>query len=54
METIYIFCPADRAGYLHLLENVSPRLDDAGISFHICRPGEEIPGFILQDEEVIP
>ena len=54
MEKVYVFCPADREGYLHLLETVSPLLDDAGISFHICRPGEDIPGFILQNKEVIP
>ncbi len=52
MEKIYVLCPSDQEGYLHLLDHVSPRLDDAGISFHICRPGEDIPGFILQNKEV--
>ena len=54
MEKIYILCPADQTGYLHMLEKVGPRLDDAGISFHICRPVEDIAGQILQDKEVIP
>ena len=53
MEKFYVFCPSDLEGYLHLLETVSPRLDDAGISFHICRPGENIPGLIPEDKEVI-
>ena len=53
MEKIYIFCPADREGYLHMLEKVGPRLDDAGISFHICRPEEDIFGYILQRKEVM-
>jgi len=53
MEKIYIFCPADQAGYLDLLVNIGPKLDDAGISFHICRPGEDIPGYILQDKGVM-
>ena len=54
MEKIYMLCPAYQAGYLHMLEKVGPRLDDAGISFHICRPAEDIAGQILQDKEVIP
>ena len=52
MEKIYILCPADQAGYLHMLEKVGPRLDDAGISFHICRPGEDITDSILSGKEV--
>ena len=52
METIYIFCPSDREGYLHLVETVGPRLDNAGISFRICRPGEDIAGHILRNKEV--
>ena len=52
METIYVLCPSDRVGYLHMLEQVGPLLDDAGVSFHICRPGEDIPGLILQGKEV--
>lgn len=52
MEKIYILCPADQAGYLDLLNHIGPRLDDAGISFHICRPGEDIPGYIQQNKEV--
>ena len=54
MEKIYILCPSDSEEYLHMLEKVGPRLDDAGISFHICRPAEDIAGQILQDKEVIP
>ena len=55
MENIYVFYPADREGYLHLLETVSPRLDAAGISFHICRPGENIPvdGVVLEGESAV-
>ena len=53
MEKIYVFCPSDRAGYLDLLENTGQRLDDAGISFHICRPEEDILSLILQDKEVM-
>ena len=52
MEKIYILCPSDSEEYLHMLEKVGPRLDDAGISFHICRPGEDIPACILQEKEV--
>lgn len=52
MEKTYILCPSDREGYLHMLREIGPRLDDAGISFHICRPGEDIAGFILKDKEV--
>lgn len=52
MEKIYILCPADEAGYQHMLREVSPRLDDAGISFHICRPGENYAGLILKGKEV--
>ena len=52
MEKIYILCPTDQAGYLHLLEQVGPRLDDAGVNFHICRPEEDISGYIFQDKEV--
>ena len=52
MNTFYILYPSDEAGYLHMLEKVGPALDDAGISFHICRPGEDIPGEILHGEEV--
>ncbi len=50
MEQIYYLCPADQSGYLHLLTDVGPKLDDAGISFHICRPGEDAAGAILQKE----
>ncbi len=53
MEKIYILCPTDEAGYLHMLEKVGPLLDDAGISFHICRPAEDITVYILQDKEVM-
>ena len=52
LETLYILYPSDEAGYLHMLEKVGPALDDAGISFHICRPGEDIPGEILHGKEV--
>lgn len=52
MEKIYIFCPSSQTDYLRLLEEVSPRLDHAGISFRICRPGEDIAGRILDDWEV--
>ena len=52
MNTFYILYPSDEAGYLHMLEKVGPRLDDAGISFHIYRPAEDIIGHILQDKEV--
>ena len=53
MEKIYILCPSDSEEYLHMLEKVGPRLDNAGISFHICRPGEDIPAYILQKKEVM-
>ena len=53
MEKIYIFCPSSQDAYLHLLNTVSDSLDEAGISFHICRPGEDIACKILQDKEVI-
>ena len=52
MNKFYILCPSTAAEYRHMLEKVSPALDDAGISFHICRPGEDIADFILQDKEV--
>ena len=52
MEKLFILCPADQSAYLHMLEKVGPALDDAGISFHICRPGEDIPGEILHGKEV--
>ena len=52
LETIYILYPSDDAGYLHMLEKVGPALDDAGISFHICRPEEDIPGAIMNGKEV--
>jgi len=52
MEKIYFFCPSDQAAYLHLLDTVSASLDDAGVSFHICRPEEDIPTLICKDREV--
>ena len=52
MEKIYIFCPSSLEEYRHLLELVGPKLDDAGISFHICRPEKDIAGRILSGEEV--
>ena len=52
MEKIYVFCPSCPEEYQRLLELVSPKLDDAGISFHICRPEEDIAGRILSGEEV--
>ncbi len=52
MERVYVLCPSDRAEYLRMLEQVGPQLDDAGVSFHICRPGEDVPEMILRDKEV--
>ena len=50
MEHIYYLLPSDPAHYRQMLNEVAPKLDDAGISFHICRPGEDIAGTILQKE----
>lgn len=47
MEQIFFLCPMDRAEYLHILNHITPRLDDAGISFHVCRPGEDIAGAVI-------
>lgn len=48
MEQIFFLCPANDGEYDHLLRNVSQKLDDAGVSFHICRPGEDIAGTVLE------
>ena len=53
MNNFYILCPSTPAEYRHMLEKIGPMLDDAGISFHICRPAEDITGYILQDKEVM-
>ncbi len=47
MEQIFFLCPATREEYLYILHHVTQRLDDAGISFHVCRPGENIAGAII-------
>ena len=52
MNQFYILCPSTPAEYRHMLEKVGPVLDDAGISFHICRPGEDITDSILSGKEV--
>ena len=52
IHTFYILCPSTMEEYLHLLNNIGPVLDDTGVSFHICRPGEDLAGLILQDKEV--
>ena len=49
METIWVLCPADQAQYLYFLNEVSPKLDDAGISFSLMRPSEDICQLILKD-----
>lgn len=48
MEQIFFLCPATQAEYLHILQAVTSRLDDAGVSFHVCRPGEDIAGTVIE------
>ncbi len=48
MEQIFFLCPSSHSEYLHILKTVTPRLDDAGISFHVCRPGEDIAGSVIE------
>lgn len=48
METIWVLCPGDQAQYLYFLNEVSPKLDDAGISFSLMRPSEDIGKLILK------
>lgn len=50
MEKIIYLCPENERQYQYYLQVVGPRLDDAGLSFHICRPGEDITGVILKRE----
>ena len=52
MLPFYILCPSSPEDYQDMLENLGPRLDDAGVSFHICRPGEDITDSILSCKEV--
>ena len=52
LDKIFYLYPADKQEYLRLLTKVGPELDNAGISFHICQPGEDIAGSILRTEEV--
>ena len=47
MEQIFFLCPTSQAEYLYFLRHVSQNLDDAGISFHLCRPGEDIAGTVI-------
>lgn len=51
MEQIFFLCPANHADYLHILNHITPQLDDAGISFHVCRPGEDIVGTVISCHE---
>ena len=44
-----VLCPADQAQYLYFLNEVSPKLDDAGISFSLMRPSQDIFQLILKD-----
>ena len=53
MATIFYLCPGDRETYLHMLDCVSPVLDREGISFHIARPGEDIPSTILRESKEV-
>ena len=48
MEQIFFLCPANQAEYNHILRHITPQLDDAGISFHVCRPDEDIAGAVIQ------
>jgi len=50
MEHIYCLIPESPEQYAYFLREVGPRLDDAGLSFHIFRPGENIAGTILKKE----
>ena len=55
MEKIFYLCPDTYEQYLYLMCEVAPRLDNAGVSFHICRPEEPLVRQILADcgKEVI-
>ena len=50
MERIWCLCPADSEAYVHILTHTAPVLDDAGISFHVAKPGENLLSFILSAE----
>lgn len=52
MLPFYILCPSSPEDYQDMLENLGPRLDDAGVSFHICRPGEDLGAWLIPDKEV--
>lgn len=51
MDQIFFLCPSNHAEYLYILNHVTPRLDDAGISFHVCRPGEDIAGAVIKSHK---
>lgn len=51
MEQIFFLCPASQAEYVHILQEVTQTLDDAGVSFHVCRPGEDIAGAVIECHE---
>ena len=49
MEKIWVLWPADQKQYLYFLNEVSSKLDDAGISFSLMRPSEDVCQLILKD-----
>ena len=48
MEKIWVLCPTDQAQYLYFITEVAPQLDDAGISFSVAKPTENIGQLILK------